>query len=84
MLVSSLKLRGHKKLDPIFVGVCGVASSILNFLKAFYEKRIILNLDKKPDDIIGEDIISLSKIGNASPLKSMIGSLIDMTHKKEP
>ena len=36
MLISSLKLRGHEKLDPIFVGVCGVGSSILNFLKAFY------------------------------------------------
>lgn len=61
MLISSLKLKGYQYLDPIFVGWCGVGSSILGFLKAFYEKRIILNLDKKPDDI-EEEVVSLSKI----------------------
>lgn len=36
MLTSSLKLRGHDKLDPIFVGVCGLCSATLGFLKALF------------------------------------------------
>jgi hypothetical protein len=46
MLVSSLKLAGHDKLDPIFVGFCGLGSSILGFLKALFEKKIMINIDK--------------------------------------
>ena len=48
MLINSLKLIGHKKLNPVFIGLCGVMSSILGFLKTIYEKKIILNLDTKP------------------------------------
>ena len=47
MLIKSLKLNGHEWLDPIYVGALGMCSSILNFLKALYEKKIILSLDKK-------------------------------------
>lgn len=36
MLTSSLKLKGYQYLDPIFVGVCGLISSILNFLKTIF------------------------------------------------
>ena len=36
MLTSSLKLRLHEKLDPIFVGSCGLFSSSLNLIKTIY------------------------------------------------
>jgi hypothetical protein len=47
MLIKSLKLEGHEWLDPIYVALLGVISSILNFLKAMFEKKIILSIDKK-------------------------------------
>ena len=49
MLTKSLKLTGHEWLDPVYVGGLGVISSILNFLKALFEKKIIVSLDKKED-----------------------------------
>lgn len=51
MLIKSLKLSGHEWLDPIYIGGLGVCSSILNFLKALFEKKIILSLDKKEDAV---------------------------------
>jgi hypothetical protein len=36
MLVKSLKLRWHEDLDPVFVGICGVCSATLGFLKALF------------------------------------------------
>jgi hypothetical protein len=45
MLTSSLRLKYHEKLDPVFVGVCGLASSVLGFMKALYEKKIIINIE---------------------------------------
>lgn len=51
MLTKSLKLQGHEWLDPIYVGGLGVISSILNFLKAMFEKKIILSLDKKDEPV---------------------------------
>ncbi len=36
MLTKSLKLKGHTYLDPIFVGLCGLLSAILGFLKALF------------------------------------------------
>ena len=47
MLTSSLKLPGHKKLDPIFVGGCGVLSATLGFIKALFEKKIVINIESK-------------------------------------
>jgi hypothetical protein len=44
MLTSSLKLVGHEKLDPVFVGVCGLLSATLGFIKALFEKKIVINL----------------------------------------
>lgn len=51
MLIKSLKLSGHEWLDPIYVGGLGVCSSILNFLKALFEKKIIVSLDKKDETV---------------------------------
>ena len=45
MLTSSLKLRYHDKLDPIFVASCGLFSSVLNFIKTIFEKKIIIKVD---------------------------------------
>jgi hypothetical protein len=47
MLTKSLRLSGHEWLDPIYIGGLGMISSILNFLKALFEKKIIISLDKK-------------------------------------
>lgn len=44
MLTSSLRLKYHEKLDPVFVGACGLASSILGFMKAMFEKKIVINI----------------------------------------
>lgn len=46
MLTSSLKLRLHEKLDPIFVSSCGLFSSCLNLIKTIYEKKLIVNIEK--------------------------------------
>jgi hypothetical protein len=51
MLTKSLKLSGHEWLDPIYIALLGVTSSILNFLKALFEKKIIVSLDKKDDAV---------------------------------
>jgi hypothetical protein len=61
MLTKSLRLTGHEWLDPIYVGGLGMASSILNFLKALFEKKIIISLDKKDENMIYE---SNKKIGS--------------------
>lgn len=52
MLTKSLKLSGHEWLDPIYIGGLGMVSSILNFLKALLEKKIIVSLDKKDENMI--------------------------------
>ena len=78
MLISSLKLRGYEKLNPIFVGWCGVTSAILGFLKAFYEKRIVLNLDKQSDPI-DKEIMNLSKIEKIAPLNSLVNTLLEIS-----
>jgi hypothetical protein len=52
MLTKSLKLTGHEWLDPIYIGGLGMISSILNFLKALLEKKIIVSLDKKEETMM--------------------------------
>ena len=54
MLTSSLKLRFHEKLDPIFVGSCGMLSAVLSFLKALFEKKIVINIESKEVKDAGE------------------------------
>ena len=61
MLTSSLKLVGHEKLHPIFVGVCGLCSAILGFLKALYEKKIVINIESKDGREVQES--RLSQVG---------------------
>lgn len=47
MLTKSLKLRWHENLDPVFIGVCGLCSATLGFLKALLEKKIVINIESK-------------------------------------
>ena len=47
MLTSSLRLKHHEKLDPIFVACCGLFSSTLNLIKTIFEKKIIVKVDKE-------------------------------------
>jgi hypothetical protein len=39
MLVSALKLVGHKYLDPIFVTLCGLVTAILQVFKSLKSKK---------------------------------------------
>ncbi len=39
MLISSLKLVGHKYLDPIFVSICGLLQAICNVYKSMKGKK---------------------------------------------
>jgi len=57
MLTDSLRLKYHEKLDPIFVGMCGLSSAILGFLKAMFEKKIVINIEKKDEREGGESRI---------------------------
>lgn len=70
MLTSSLRLRYHEKLDPIFVGVCGLCSAVLGFLKAMFEKKIVINIERKDERDLGEMRLSLEKLKMMSAIES--------------
>lgn len=61
MLTSSLELVGHEKLDPVFVGVCGLVSATLGFIKALFEKKIVINIESK-DGKETESKVSVSRL----------------------
>lgn len=44
MLVSALKLVGHKYLDPIFVSLCGLITAGLNVFKSLKSKKNFFKL----------------------------------------
>ena len=70
MLTDSLKLKYHDKLDPIFVGLCGLSSAILGFLKAMFEKKIVINIEKKDGKEAGESRLSIKRLKALSAIES--------------
>jgi hypothetical protein len=72
MLTKSLKLRWHSNLDPVFIGVCGLCSATLGFLKALFEKKIVINIESK-DGKETESKVSLSRIKNLKKVSSIEG-----------
>lgn len=68
MLTKSLRLRGHQNLDPVFIGVCGLCSATLGFLKALLEKKIVINIENEGKQGISK--LSMSKLQKATSLET--------------
>jgi hypothetical protein len=44
MLISSLKVRGHEYLNPIFISICGLTQASANVFKSMRGKENITKL----------------------------------------
>lgn len=61
MLISSLKLIGHRYLDPIFVSLCGLIQGVSVLFKAMKGKKKFYKLSAKDVEKEGNTTVILSQ-----------------------